>query len=95
MKKRNRIVAVAAGVCIPLAAWLALGRGGSEPLLIATAAAHPLDLEVRNQDIAFFEARAKADPYSGSDRGRLAYLYLQRGRETGEYEDYRRAEAAL
>jgi len=94
MKKRNRMVAVAAGVCIPLAAWLAVGRGGSEPLLIATAAAHPLDLEVRNQDIAFFEARAKADPYSGSDRGRLAYLYLQRGRETGEYEDYRRAEAA-
>ncbi|HYW09380.1 MAG TPA: tetratricopeptide repeat protein [Longimicrobium sp.] len=94
MKKRTTMAVVAAGVCIPLAAWLALGRGGSEPLLIATAVAQPLDLEVRNRDIEFFEARAKADPYSGSDRGRLAYLYLQRGRETGEYEDYRRAETA-
>jgi len=50
------------------------------------------EVAVRNQDIALFEARAKSDPYSAADRSRLASLYFQRSRETGDFEDYRRAE---
>jgi tetratricopeptide (TPR) repeat protein len=45
-----------------------------------------------DQDIAFFEKRVAADPIGAADRGRLAALYLQRGRETGDFADYRRAE---
>jgi tetratricopeptide (TPR) repeat protein len=43
-------------------------------------------------DIALFERRAAEDPQSAADRSQLAGLYLQRGRETGEYADFQRAE---
>ncbi len=46
----------------------------------------------RDADIAFFERRVAADPIGAADRARLAALYLQRGRETGDFGDYRRAE---
>lgn len=46
----------------------------------------------RDADIAFFERRVAADPIGAADRARLAALYLQRGRETGDFADYRRAE---
>jgi tetratricopeptide (TPR) repeat protein len=45
-----------------------------------------------NADIALFERRATEDPQSAADRSQLAGLYLQRGRETGEYADFQRAE---
>ncbi len=51
------------------------------------------EARIRNLDIAFFEARAARDPQGAADRARLAALYLQRARETGNFEDYRRAEA--
>jgi tetratricopeptide (TPR) repeat protein len=43
-------------------------------------------------DIALYERRAAEDPWSAADRAMLATLYLQRGRETGEYADFQRAE---
>ena len=46
----------------------------------------------RDADIAFFARRVAADPIGAADRARLAALYLQRGRETGDFGDYRRAE---
>jgi len=46
----------------------------------------------RDADIAFFERRVAADAIGAADRARLAALYLQRGRETGDFGDYRRAE---
>ena len=46
----------------------------------------------RDADITFFERRVAADPIGAADRARLAALYLQRGRETGDFGDYRRAE---
>lgn len=49
--------------------------------------------EIREKDIALFEMRAKRDPYSALDRARLASLYLQRGRSTGDFGDVLRAEA--
>ena len=50
--------------------------------------------EMRTADIAFFEARAARDPESAADRTRLAALYAQRARETGDEQDYLRAEAS-
>jgi tetratricopeptide (TPR) repeat protein len=52
------------------------------------------DLALRDADIAFHERRAAEDPWSAADRAQLAGLWLQRGRETGDVTDYRRAESA-
>jgi tetratricopeptide (TPR) repeat protein len=46
----------------------------------------------RDADIAFYARRVARDPIGAVDRSRLAALYLQRARETADYEDYRRAE---
>jgi tetratricopeptide (TPR) repeat protein len=48
--------------------------------------------EIRDQDIAFFEARAKEDSTSATDRTQLAALYMDRARATGTFTDYERAE---
>jgi tetratricopeptide (TPR) repeat protein len=45
----------------------------------------------RDADIAFFARRVAADPIGAADRARLAALYLQRARETGNFLDYARA----
>ena len=59
----------------------------------ADAAARALsERAALDQDIEFFTQRVAADPIGAADRGRLAALYLQRGRETGDFADYRRAE---
>lgn len=50
------------------------------------------DAERRDADIVFFQRRVAADPIGAADRARLAALYLQRGRETGDVAAYRRAE---
>jgi len=46
----------------------------------------------RDADIAFYVRRVARDPIGAADRSRLAGLYLQRARETGDFVDYRRAE---
>jgi len=51
-------------------------------------------LALRDADIAFYEKRAAEDPWSAADRAQLAGLWLQRGRESGDPADFRRAEAA-
>ena len=50
------------------------------------------DARVLNEDILFYERRVAADPQGAADRARLGSLYLKRGRVTGDYADYRRAE---
>src|SRR2546427_5287016 len=45
----------------------------------------------RDADIAFYVRRVARDPIGAADRSRLAGLYLQRARETGDFVDYRRA----
>ncbi|HVH66349.1 MAG TPA: tetratricopeptide repeat protein [Gemmatimonadales bacterium] len=47
----------------------------------------------RDADITFYARRVAADPIGAADRSRLAAVYLQRARETGDFADYRRAEA--
>lgn len=46
----------------------------------------------RDREIALFSDAVKVDAYSASFHVRLAALYLQRGRETGDFHDFERAE---
>jgi tetratricopeptide (TPR) repeat protein len=48
----------------------------------------------RNREIQFYEQRAKRDPWSAGDQMMLAQLFMQRARETGNYEDVLRGETA-
>jgi tetratricopeptide (TPR) repeat protein len=86
-------------VALPLVAALGLGGtvlGGSLP----AGGAGPWERaplsesEIRDADIAFYEARVRRDPDGALDRMRLASLYLQRARERGAEPDLLRAEAA-
>lgn len=52
------------------------------------------DAEIRDLDIAFYTERARRDPSGASDLARLAGLYLQRSRETGDPHDAVAAERA-
>ena len=47
---------------------------------------------IRDQDIAFYQARVQRDPEGALDRSMLGSLYLWRARETGNLEDLVRAE---
>ena len=58
----------------------------------ATAHARAADASRRDADIGFYAERVAADSIGAADRARLAALYLQRAREMGDFEDYRRAE---
>jgi tetratricopeptide (TPR) repeat protein len=49
---------------------------------------------MRSQRVAFYEARAAVDPIDYVSLNRLAFEYLQRARETGDLDDYRRADYA-
>jgi len=52
------------------------------------------DAARRDADLRFYQARVAQDPYGANDRARVAALFMQRARETGEYQDYLNAEAA-
>jgi len=51
------------------------------------------EAQVRDLDIAFYQARIARDPLGARDRAQLAGLYLARARETGDNGDLLRAEA--
>ncbi len=94
MNGRTMAALAAVGALIAGAAGTRLLRGEPLPPLPETVPGRMAEVALREQDIALFVRRAAEDPYGGSDRARLAYLYLQRARETGDFEDFRRAEAA-
>ncbi len=78
---------------IALAGAVVRGVRGADARRIAVAEHEVAARSVRRDaDIAFFSRRVAADPIGAADRSRLAALYLQRARETANYEDYRRAE---
>lgn len=77
--------AAAAGATTALRAAGNAGREGGAARVGAEAAR-------RDADIEFYSRRVARDPIGAADRSRLAALYLQRARETADYEDYRRAE---
>jgi tetratricopeptide (TPR) repeat protein len=72
------------------------GRGEALTTVIMEMPRHrPLsEPQIRDSDIVFYRARAKRDPTGAMDLARLARLYMQRGRETGNYADVVRAESA-
>ncbi len=98
--------AIFIGAAVVLTAGAAVGTVGHRPqpgnvLLpaVRAGAARPLpvvpsEAEVRDLDIQFYSARVQRDPTGAIDLARLAQLYLRRSRETGDYEDVLRAEAA-
>jgi tetratricopeptide (TPR) repeat protein len=88
-------------------AWLVLGVGmalgvavtryhdtGTTVLMVMPR--HPAlsEPQIRDSDIVFYRARVERDPTGAMDLARLARLYMQRARETGDYADVIRAESA-
>ncbi|CAN5129155.1 hypothetical protein BH24GEM2_BH24GEM2_14300 [soil metagenome] len=102
MNRRTLIIAtLVLGTTAGAGLWAAQRFGSRESpvsdrsfLLASASAATTLERENRDQQIAFFEKRAREDPFSAGDRAQLAYLFLQRARETGSYQDVLRAEEA-
>jgi len=64
------------------------------PVSRAPAATLPTEAEIRDLDIQFYAERVKGDPNGAANLARLASLYLQRSRETGDPRDAIRAEQA-
>lgn len=91
-RRRMAALAVIGGALAAAGARMAFG-GQPLPPLPDRVPESMADASLRAADIQLFERRAAEDPYGASDRARLAYLYLQRSRETGDFEDFRRAEA--
>ncbi|HEX6371925.1 MAG TPA: tetratricopeptide repeat protein [Longimicrobium sp.] len=94
MNRRTLAAVAAIGAVMAVAGGIRVVAGTPLPPLPESVPDGMAQVALRQQDIAFFERRAAEDPFGGSDRARLAYLYLQRARETGDYQDFRRAEAA-
>ena len=87
------VLVVAAAVTGGGTWWNARRLTAMERVTTATAlSADSAERELRSADVAFYEARAAGDPSSAADRTQLAALYLQRARETGDEQDYVRAE---
>jgi tetratricopeptide (TPR) repeat protein len=78
-------------VALSIALILTNGGGGSS----SPAAGSVVDpYAAASATIAFWEARAHADPADFTAYNHLASGYVQRGRETGDVGDYSRAQAA-
>jgi len=75
------------------AATVGAVRGAAATRATAIAHAQADAARRRDSDIGFYTARVARDPIGAADRARLAALYLQRARETGDFGDYGRAEA--
>jgi tetratricopeptide (TPR) repeat protein len=83
------LVAVAVGIA---GATTAVARTTAAARRVAATRDAAARAARRDQDVAFFRRRVARDPIGAADRARLAALYLQRARETADYNDYRRAE---
>ena len=83
------VLGAAVGIACGATAW---ARTSAATRLTATTREAAARATRRDRDIVFFTRRVARDPIGAADRARLAALYLQRARETADYEDYRRAE---
>lgn len=95
MKKTNLAVALVAGALLfGAAGWgtIHLRALEGKPAKAQPGAAAAAESAIRDKDIAFFEKRAAEDTQSAGDRAELAGRYLQRSRETGNFNDVYRAE---
>lgn len=91
-----RLITGTAIVCLATAAAVAAVRDMTRPAVDTVLIGNgPMrELGARNQDIAFYERRIAEDPRSAADLAQVSGLYLQRARESADYEDFRRAERA-
>jgi tetratricopeptide (TPR) repeat protein len=87
MLRRIIVIVAALGVAAS-AVTLARVRRKPEPAPVPALS----EAQVRDLDIAFYQARIARDPLGARDRAQLAGLYLQRARETGDNQDLVRAE---
>ena len=95
MKKTSlTVVLVASALLLGAAGWSAIHLRSLEgkPAKAQPGAAAAAESLIRDKDIAFFEKRAAEDPIGAIDRAELAARYLQRSRETGNFNDVYRAE---
>ena len=83
------VLGAAVGIACGATAW---ARTSAVTRLAAATREAAARATRRDRDIAFFTGRVARDPIGAADRARLAALYLQRARETADYQDYRRAE---
>src|SRR5689334_21861466 len=91
--KRSRAVAVTLIIVVAvIGAAVGVSRAAASADRVVAAVKARAELAARDQDIVFYQKRVARDPIGAADRARLAALYLQRARETGDFEDYRRAE---
>ncbi|HEX6049587.1 MAG TPA: tetratricopeptide repeat protein [Gemmatimonadaceae bacterium] len=88
---RKRIISVL--VLTAVAALASARRVTRAEARTAAREAARVERETRDHDIAFFARRATEDPQSAADRAQVAGLYLQRARDTGDWENYHLAEA--
>jgi tetratricopeptide (TPR) repeat protein len=100
MNRRTLLVLLTL-LSLPAGEWLVLAERTPLRARLAAAAPAPADantrattLALRDADIAFYARRAEEDPWSAADRAQLAGLWLQRGRESGDPENFRQAERA-
>ena len=94
MSHVTRRLVVAGVVVIAVVIAVASIRDPRSPILDPRSAPASASVSLVSADIGFYEKRASEDAWSAADRAALAMLYLQRGRETGEYADFQRAEQA-
>jgi len=102
MEMRRRAIAFIEVVSVAaIAATAAHAAGAHQGTVRERREAQALDAVARlraretaraEADLRFYQARVAQDPFGAADRAKLAGLYAQRARETGEYEDYLRAE---
>ena len=94
---KGRIAVLLFVITAAVVAWTVRGRSNVAEAGLAhpTVSALPTPVEqaaITGQAIAFYEARVRGDRRAAADRANLSSLYLQRSRETGDFEDVIRAE---
>jgi tetratricopeptide (TPR) repeat protein len=92
--RRWTVAVIVAALAAVGGTWWNVRRLAAAELVSVRAAstAARAEREVRDADLAFFETRVAEDPASALDHARLAALYLQRARDTGDEQDYLHAE---
>lgn len=88
------VVALAGGLAWATSQWVGASALPPAPVpeLAEGFVSGMSDADRTRSQIEFHEARAAASPRAALDRAALASLYLQRSREGGGFEDFRRAE---
>ena len=94
MRRSLLILSATAGIAV-LASVVEVRRAVATRADAAYKAQVAHEIWVHQEDIKFFQWKIADDPHSAYHTSMLARTYLQHARETGDYEDYLRAETLL